>query len=209
MQRLRKHADRGLRVLDTLTDGPPSGKNPTFGTRAAIERLGIRDASHIDGKPAIIYAASGSVAIAGAWVVWVLVSAVMIADGGGGGWVAWLCLGLLGCLRQASNQVTVSTYGVSLRDGVAGHRDRHVAYSDIDAVWATRSTLGRLFDYGRIGLHLKNDEVIWGPVIHAPYSAKHAVVQAVTGRRSLLLPVGKQLPIGPLPPAPDPIREAS
>ncbi len=209
MQKLRQHADRGLRVLDTLTDGPPSGKSPALNTRTAIQRLGPRDASHSDDKPTIICTASGSAAIAVAWASWVLISAVMIADGGGGGWVAWLCLGLLGCLRQASNQVTISTYGVSLRDGVAGHRDRHVPYSDIDAVWATRSTLGRLFDYGRIGLHLKNDEVIWGPVIHAPYSAKHAVVQAVTGRRSLLLPVGKQMPIGPLPPVPDPIREAS
>lgn len=209
MQRLRRHADRGLRVLDTITDGPPSGKHPNLDTRAAIDRLGTHDLKPSDRAPAIIYAASGSMAIAGVWVAWILVSAVMIADGGGGAWVAWFCLGLLGCLRQASNQVTISTYGVSLRDGVAGHRDRHVAYTDIDAVWASRSTLGRWFNYGRIGLHLKNGEVIWGPIIHAPYAAKHAVVQAVTGRRSLLLPVGQQLHIGPLPPPPDPIRQAS
>ena len=153
MQRLRRHADRGLRVLDTITDGPPSGKHPNLDTRAAIDRLGTHDLKPSDRAPAIICAASGSMAIAGVWVAWILVSAVMIADGGGGAWVAWFCLGLLGCLRQASNQVTISTYGVSLRDGVAGHRDRHVAYTDIDAVWASRSTLGRWFNYGRIGLH--------------------------------------------------------
>lgn len=209
MQRLRKHADRGLRVLDTITDGPPSGRHPVLTTRGAIERLDTPAGIRGERAPAIIYAASGSVAIAVAWAGWVLFCAAMIAEGGGGGWVAWLCLGLLGSLRQASNQITISTYGVSIRDGVAGHRDRLVAYTDIDAVWASRSLLGRWFGYGRIGLHLKNDEVVWGPVIHAPYAAKQAVVQAVTGRRPLLLPAGQQLPLGPLPPAPDPIREAS
>ncbi len=209
MQRLRKHADRGLKVLDTITDGPPSGKHPLLGTRGAIERLDTPASLRGERPPAIIHAASGSAVIALAWAAWGLFCITMIAGGGGGGWVAWLCLGLLGSLRQASNQITISTFGVSFRDGVAGHRDRHLPYTEIDAVWASRSLLGRWFGYGRIGLHLKSGEIIWSPVIHAPYVAKQAVVQAVTGRRSLLLPVVQQLPIGPVPPRPDPIREAS
>lgn len=208
MQRLQKHAHRGLKVLDTLTDGSYSGRHPGMGTRSPVERLAPLSAHADKRTPALIYAASGSVTIALAWLLWVLLGAIMIARGGGGGWVALLSLGLLGCLRQASNQITISTCGVSLRDGVAGHHDRHVAHADIDAVWASRSLLGRWFGYGRIGLHLKSGEVILGPVIHAPYTAKQAVVQAVTGRRSLLLPHTQQLPIGPLPPTPDPIREA-
>ncbi|MEL0028898.1 MAG: hypothetical protein VW625_09620, partial [Perlucidibaca sp.] len=120
MQGLRKQAGRGLWVLDTLTDALPSGPEPALTTRGVVERLGGLPADHGSRPPALLYAASGSIAIALAWAAWVLFCATMIASGGGGAWVAWLCLGLLGSLRQASNQITISTYGVSLRDGVAG-----------------------------------------------------------------------------------------
>jgi len=208
MQGLRRHADRGLKVLDTLTDAPPSGDHPALTTRGAVERLDPPAVSQERQPPAIIHVARGSGAVALAWAAWILLCALMIAGGGGGGWIAWLCLGLLGSLRQVSNQVIISTYGVSLRDGVAGHRNRLIPHTDIQAVWASRGLFGRWLGFGRIGLLLRSGEVVWGPAIRAPYAAKQAVIQAVTGRRPLLLPAARQLLLGPEPPTPDPIREA-
>lgn len=195
MHRLRDHALKGLEALDSLTEGPPvisQNANLDHQTETRINLMGQPRPAM---APTLLFNSYGAPAIATYWLSWTGISAWMIARGSSGAWLLLFCIGLLGLLRQASNHVCVTSHGVWLRDGVGGYRHRHVDREQINGVWSRQSTLGGLLGYGRVGLHLKSGEVIWSPFLSDPVRVKHAVLQAVTGRRTPWLPVEDQAPL--------------
>lgn len=209
MQRLREQASEGLRLLDQLADGQRTGTRPALTPRSAITRLQPLPAPQRAQMRTMHHSSSGSPAVALVWCLWLLLSAIMISQGGGGGWIAALCLGLLGSLRQASNQLDISNYHITLRDGMAGHRCRQIPHQQLAAVWVIRPLFGRWFNFGRLGLQLQDGEVVWSPVIHAPYLAKQALIAAVSGQHNPFLARQKDLRLGPRPAHGDPISDDS
>lgn len=195
MNKLRDHALRGLEALDSLTEGPPVIRPQTAPEQLDTSRISAFSQQRQPATPALLFNGYGTPVFALYWMGWTGLSAWLIARGNSGIWLPMLCIGLLGLLRQVSNHVCVTSQGVWLRDGVCGHRHRHVDREQIDAVWANQGILGNLLGYGRVGLHLKTGEVIWTPFISEPLRVKHAVLQAVTGRRVPWLPVEDQTPL--------------
>lgn len=200
MSTWRKQALSRLGSLDALSDGMSASPLPEFGTRGNVSRIAHLRlvTSNAEVKPRRdqpLYWTHGSALLGAWWALWGLLGFAMIAQGGGGGWMAFSLFGLLAMLRQSSNLVVISSRTLLLRDGIAGGRTRLFACADIADVWVHQSMLGRWLDHGRIGLRSEQGEIIWSPVVTRPYEAKNAIVMAVTGRRPVGIPPHLQSPL--------------
>lgn len=200
MSAWQKQALNRLSTLNALSDGMSASPLPQFGTRGNVARINhLRLASiNTDAKPSLdqpLYWTHGSALLGAWWALWGLLGFAMIAQGGGGGWMAFSLFGLLAMLRQSSNLIVISNQTLMLRDGIAGGRTRVYASTSMADVWVHQSLLGRWLNHGRIGLRSEHGEIIWSPVVTKPYEAKHAMVMAITGRRPIGIPPHLQSPL--------------
>lgn len=200
MSAWRKQALTRLGTLDALSDGMSVSPLPQFGTRGNVSRVNHLRLAAVtaEARPRLeqpLYCTHGSALLGAWWALWGLLGFAMIAQGGGGGWMAFSLFGLLAMLRQSSNLVVISNHTLLLRDGIAGGRTRLYACTSIADVWVHQSLLGRWLDHGRIGLRSEQGEIVWSPVVTRPYEAKNAIVMAVTGRRPIGIPPHLQSPL--------------
>jgi len=122
MSAWHKQALNRLSTLDALSDGMSASPLPQFGTRGNVARVNnLRLASvNVAVKPSLdqpLYWTHGSALLGAWWALWSLLGFAMIAQGGGGGWMAFSLFGLLAMLRQSSNLIVISSQTLLLRDG--------------------------------------------------------------------------------------------
>lgn len=178
-------AGRSLRAFEAITDGLPAGKAPDFHMRGPTERLrGISATPLSPSKHDDFCVATGAWPIAAFWSAHALCALAGILAGGGGVWLLWLAISLLGMLRQTSNVVRVNGQRVLLREGFAGRAERVIALHELSALWVQQGAVGRALKMGRVGMQLTSGEMVWGPVIAHPTRTKRALAMAV-GRRAL------------------------
>ncbi|REH40453.1 PH (Pleckstrin Homology) domain-containing protein [Paraperlucidibaca baekdonensis] len=177
-------ASRSLRALEAITDGLPAGKAPRFDTRGPTERLHeISSNTSNTLSDGDSYVATGAWPIAAFWGTHSALAMAGVLAGGGGGWLLWMAIGLFGVLRQTSNVVRVNPRRILVREGLAGRAERHIALTQLSAVWVQQGRFGRSLNIGRVGMQLTTGEVVWGPVIAHPTQTKRAIANAV-GRRA-------------------------